>query len=91
MTNSKGKILWENVAAEFPLNTSFLNNDLYKLKKIFTKKEIDFNIVNFNSENERKKEKIHSGLIHTSIYWRQHSTNKIAMPIATAKINEFKI
>ena len=55
MTNSKGKVLWENVAAEFPLDKSFLNNDLNKLKKIFIKQKLDFNIVYFNSENERKK------------------------------------
>jgi len=55
ITNSKAKILWENVAAEFPLDESFLNNDLNKLKKSFIKKELDFNLVNFNSENERKK------------------------------------
>ena len=55
MTNSKGKILWDNVAAEFPLDQSFLNNDLNKLKRVFIKKELDFNIVYFNSENERKK------------------------------------
>ena len=28
MTNSKGKVLWENVAAEFPLDKRFLNNEL---------------------------------------------------------------
>ena len=55
MTNSKGKVLWENVAAEFPLDKSVLNNDLNKLKKIFIKQQLDFNIVYFNSENERKK------------------------------------
>ena len=55
MTNSKGKVLWENVAAEFPLDKSVLNNDLNKLKKIFIKQKLDFNIVYFNSENERKK------------------------------------
>jgi len=55
MTNSIGKILWDNVAADFPLNQNFLNNDLNKLKKVFVKKELDFNIVHFNSENERKK------------------------------------
>ena len=38
ITNSKAKILWENVAAEFPLDESFLNNDLNKLKKSFIKK-----------------------------------------------------
>ena len=55
MTNSKGKILWENVAAEFPLDESVLNNDLNKLKKIVIKQELDFNIVYFKSEKERKK------------------------------------
>ena len=55
MTNSKGKILWENVAAEFPLDKNFFYNDLNKLKKNFLKKELDFNIVYFKSEKERKK------------------------------------
>ena len=42
MTNSKGKILWDNVAAEFPLDQSFLNNDLNKLKKVFIKRLLAF-------------------------------------------------
>ena len=54
-TKSKEKVLWQNVASEFPLNTDFSSNQYLDLISKFKHIKIDFNIITLKRNEPRKK------------------------------------
>ena len=54
-TESEEKILWKNVAAEFPLNVNFDSNQYIDLMSKFKNIKIDFNIITLKRNEPRKK------------------------------------
>ena len=54
-TKSKQKVLWRNVASEFPLSSDFDSSQYKNLKSLFKDKKIDFNIITLKHNEPRKK------------------------------------
>ena len=52
---SRPNILWENVSAEFKLDPSFTSNDLNALKFCFKNINIDMNLIQLQSQSNRRK------------------------------------
>ena len=54
-TKSKEKVLWQNVASEFPLNVDFGSNQYLDLISKFKDIKIDFNLITLKRNEPRKK------------------------------------
>ena len=86
LLKSSPNILWENVSAEFKLEPSFTNNDLNELKFNFKDINIDFNLIKFNSQSNRRKKLLIADMDSTIL----HSETLDDLAILIGKIDEIK-
>ena len=86
LLKSSPNILWKNVSAEFKLEPSFTNNDLNELKFNFKDINIDFNLIEFNSQSNRRKKLLIADMDSTIL----HSETLDDLAILIGKIEQIK-
>ena len=83
---SSPNILWENVSAEFKLDPSFTSNDLDELKFCFKNINIDMNLIQLQSQSNRRKKLLIADMDSTIL--RSETLDDLA--ILAGKIEQIK-